>query len=145
MHKPNHSRQFYSNIITRAMGKLKHSLNAQYSLEKFNDTNVHVNLILLQIRSTLLGPGLPSPKTLLFKHSIRGIKPVMSRSAIYADNDNDHFEAVVYVYIVYICIYANMYVGSHTYVYVCMQGHKYIYYPQVCIYICFYACTCMHI
>ena len=40
-----------------------------------------------------------------------------------------------HVYIVHICIYVYMYVGSHSWTYMCIWGHKYTYYihMHICI------------
>ena len=45
----------------------------------------HVDIALLQVGSTPLVPGLPSPTTLLFNHPIRGIIPII----------NKHYEVLV--------------------------------------------------
>ena len=42
-----------------------------------------------------LGPGLPSPATLLFNHLTRGIMPIINRPLISIDNDNEHHKALV--------------------------------------------------
>ena len=59
------------------------------------DTNADSYLALLQIWSTPLGPRLPSPVMLLFNHPTRGIMPITIRSSINADNDDDHYKALV--------------------------------------------------
>ena len=56
---------------------------------------IHIHLALLLIRTTLLGPELPSPATLLFDHPIRGIMPIVNRSLIHIDNDDEHHKALV--------------------------------------------------
>ena len=53
------------------------------------------------------------------------------------------------MYTFYICIYVNMYVGSHGWAYMCV-GHKYTYFTHVCIYIfecmhaCMHVCICIY-
>ena len=47
-------------------------------------------MVLLQIRTTPLGQGLPSPATLLFICPVCGIMPVMDRKLINIDNDDEH-------------------------------------------------------
>ena len=42
-----------------------------------------------------LGPGLPSPATLLFNHPTRGIMPIINRISISIDNDDKHHKAIV--------------------------------------------------
>ena len=62
---------------------------------KFFNPNADMNLDLLQITTTPLGPGIPCPTVLLLSGSIMGIMLVMSRSLVNADMDNDHYEALV--------------------------------------------------
>ena len=59
--------------------------------QKCTDTKSDIHIALLQIRSTLLGPGLQSPATLLFNHPIRGTMPIINRLPIstYKDDDDD--------------------------------------------------------
>ena len=47
-------------------------------MKKCVNTNADINLALLQIPSTQLGPGLSSPTMLLFKGIMRGTMPRMS-------------------------------------------------------------------
>ena len=47
-------------------------------------------MALLQIRTTPLGQGLPSPATLLFNYPVCGIMPLMDRKPINIDNDDEH-------------------------------------------------------
>ena len=60
-----------------------------------HDTKSDMDIALLQIRSTPLGPGLPCPAMLLFNHPIRGIMPILSRPLISTNNDDEHNEALV--------------------------------------------------
>ena len=53
------------------------------------------HIALLQIRMTPLGLGLPSPATMLFSHSIRGIMPIISRQPVSINDDEEHYEALV--------------------------------------------------
>ena len=62
--------------------------------KKCIDTKSDMHITLLQIRSTPLGPGFPSTATLLFNFPIRGVKLILSRLPIRANNDQ-HYEALV--------------------------------------------------
>ena len=55
--------------------------------QKFFDTKSDPHIALLQIRSTPLGLGLPSPATLLFNHPIRGIMAIIYRPLVCLNND----------------------------------------------------------
>ena len=46
-------------------------------------------MVLLQIRTTPLEQGLPSPATLLFNHLVCDIMPVMDRKLTNIDNDDE--------------------------------------------------------
>ena len=47
------------------------------------------------IRSTLLGPELPSPTTLLFTHPIGGIMQILSRPLISPNNNDEYYDVLV--------------------------------------------------
>ena len=47
-------------------------------------------MALLQIKTTPLGQGLPSPATLLFNYLVHGIMPVIDKKLISIDNDDEH-------------------------------------------------------
>ena len=47
-----------------------------------------------QMRVTPLKPGLPSPQTLLFNCPICGIMPIINRTPINSNNDDEHCEAL---------------------------------------------------
>ena len=53
-------------------------------------------MVLLQIRTTAVGQGLPSPATLLFNHPVCGIMPVMDRKPINIDNDDEHHKNLMH-------------------------------------------------
>ena len=57
----------------------------------YTKSGIHIDL--LQIRSSPLEPGLPSPAMLLFNHQRRGIMPIINRSLVYSNNDDEHYEA----------------------------------------------------
>ena len=59
------------------------------------DTKSDIHITTLQARTMLLGPGLPSPKTLLFNCPKRGIIPLVNRPPISTDNDDKHHKALV--------------------------------------------------
>ena len=64
--------------------------------QKCIDTKPDIHIALLQIRSTLLGPGLSSPAMLLFNHTIQGIMPIVNIPPVNLNNDDEHYEAVVH-------------------------------------------------
>ena len=66
------------------------------TVKKCFDTNVHINIALLQIRSPLVGLLLPSPPTLLFSRPIRGPVPKIDRTPITCNNDKDHHTTLKY-------------------------------------------------
>ena len=47
-------------------------------------------MVLLQIRTTPLGKGLPSPAKLLFNCPAHGIMPVIDRKPVSVDNDDEN-------------------------------------------------------
>ena len=47
-------------------------------------------MALLQIHTTPLGHGLPSPATLIFNKQVHGIMPVLDCKPIMQDCDDDH-------------------------------------------------------
>ena len=51
-------------------------------------TNQDVSLALLQIQSTPIGAGLPSPAMLLFKRQIKSLLPQMLSEPININNDD---------------------------------------------------------
>ena len=64
-------------------------------MKKCFDSRGDVHIALLQVRTTPLGQGLPSPATLLFNCLVRGIMPVMDRPLMNTDNDEEHHKALV--------------------------------------------------
>ena len=54
-------------------------------------------MALIQIRTTPLGQGLPSPGMLLFNCPVRGIMPVMDRKPINIDNDDEHHHNLMHM------------------------------------------------
>ena len=59
----------------------------KHTLKKCFDTKGDVHIALLQIQMTPLGPGFPSPATILFNCPIRGIMPKI--------NNEEHYEAIL--------------------------------------------------
>ena len=55
-----------------------------------------MHMAMLQLRTTTLGQGLPSPAMLLFNHLVRGIIPVMDRPPINIDNDDEHHQTLMH-------------------------------------------------
>ena len=62
--------------------------------KKCRQTNNDVNFALLQIRSTLEGPGILSPATLLFNRLIRALLPQIGRKPINITKDIEYYEAL---------------------------------------------------
>ena len=92
------------NIEQAASSSYHHGRNGQVetcirfiklALKKCFDSNVDTYVALLNIRSTSLGTGLPSPAKLLFNRPERGLLPVINRSPSNANNDDDHHDAVL--------------------------------------------------
>ena len=59
------------------------------------NSNKDINMALLQIHTMLLGQGLPSPATLMFKRQVHGIMPVLDCKPIMQDSDDDHHNQLV--------------------------------------------------
>ena len=53
-------------------------------------------MVLLQIRTTPLGQGLPSPATLLFNFPVCSIMPVIYRKPISINNDDEHHKNLMH-------------------------------------------------
>ena len=71
-----------------------HQIHKAYD-KKCIDTKLSIHIALLQIRSTPLGPGLPSPAMLLFNHPIQGILPIVNRLPINTNNEDEHYDMLV--------------------------------------------------
>ena len=54
-------------------------------------------MALLQICTTPLGQGLPSPATLQFSCPVHGVMPVIDRKPIGGDNDDEHHSKLVHM------------------------------------------------
>ena len=54
----------------------------QVDTQKCFNTKSDPHIALLQIRSTPLGPGLPSSATLLFNHPIRDVMSILTRQCL---------------------------------------------------------------
>ena len=61
------------------------------NMKKCFETNTDVNLALLQIRSTLIGPWLPSPITIIFSRLTQGTLLKINTSPISYDYDQDNY------------------------------------------------------
>ena len=66
------------------------------TIKKYTDTGGDIHMAILQIRTTSLGQGLPSPTMLLFNCPVRGIMPVMDRPPINIDNDDEHHQTLMH-------------------------------------------------
>ena len=64
------------------------------TITKYCDTKRDIHLILLQICSTPIGAGLPSPEMMLFNRLIRGLFPKMNIDAITMNNGDMQYEAI---------------------------------------------------
>ena len=64
-------------------------------MKKCSDSGSDIHIAPLQMRSTLLGQGLPIPVTLLFNCLVRGTMPIIDRSPINTDNEDGHHTALV--------------------------------------------------
>ena len=71
-----------------------HQIHEAY-YQKCIDTKSDICIALLQVRSTLVEPGLPSPAMLLFNHPIQSIMPIVNRPLINSNNDGEHHEVLV--------------------------------------------------
>ena len=60
------------------------------TFKKCADSSGDINMDLLQIHTTPLGQGLPSPATLLFNQLVCHIMPVLDRKPIGRDYDDEH-------------------------------------------------------
>ena len=67
----------------------------KHTMKKCFNSGGDVHIALLQIRTTPLGQGLPSPATLLLNCLGRGIMPIMDRPLINTDNDEEHHKPLV--------------------------------------------------
>ena len=66
----------------------------KHTMKKYLGTNNDVNLALLHIRSTPVGPGLPSPTTLLHNRPIRGLMPRAYRMPNNYDYNEDNLNTL---------------------------------------------------
>ena len=66
-----------------------------WTIKRYLDTKPEIYVALLQIRSTLLGPGLPRPAMLLFNHLIRGIIPIINKPLVNSNSDDEHYEVLL--------------------------------------------------
>ena len=60
------------------------------TFKKCTDSGSDINMALLQIHTTLLGQGLPSPATLMFNRQVCGIMPVLDHRHIGKDCHDEH-------------------------------------------------------
>ena len=99
-------KEFYTKLKTEQAVSLlyHHQSNAQIEacinflkqmFKECIDTDADPHIALLQIKSTPVGQGLNSCLKLLFKDIIRGIMPILNRSPVNTDNDDEHYETLV--------------------------------------------------
>ena len=58
------------------------------------DINLDIHVALLQISAIPLGSGLPWLAMLVFNYPIRGIMPIINRSQVNSDNNDEYHEAL---------------------------------------------------
>ena len=68
----------------------------KHTMKKCSDSGSDVHMAMLQIGTTLLEQGLPSPAVLLFYHLVRDIMPVMDRQPNNIDNDDKHHKRLMH-------------------------------------------------
>ena len=61
------------------------------TFKKCAESSRDINMALLQIQTTLLGLGLPSPATLLFNRQLQGNMPVLDCKPVGQDCEVDHY------------------------------------------------------
>ena len=65
------------------------------TLKKCTNSGGDINMALLQIHTTPLGQGLPSPATLIFNRQVHSIMPVLDQKPIGTDSDDKHHSKLV--------------------------------------------------
>ena len=94
-------RSFCSSLnVEQAVSSLYHHQNSRqveacikiinHTIKKCSDSSDDVHMILLQIRTTPLGQGLPGLATLLFNNLVCSIMPMTDRKPVSVDNDDEH-------------------------------------------------------
>ena len=64
-------------------------------IKKCADSGGDINMALLQICTTPLDQGLPSPATLMFNRQVHGIMPVLDHKPVGQDCDDEHHSKLV--------------------------------------------------
>ena len=67
----------------------------KHTFRKCSESGRGINMALLQIRTTLLCQGLPSPATLMFNRQVCGIMPVLDCKPIKQDCDDYHHKKLI--------------------------------------------------
>ena len=88
------SKQYNQHITTKVMDRLKPYQIYKMYVQKCADSGRDINMALLQIPTTLLGNGLPSPATLMVNRQVHGIIPILDFKPIGQDCDDDHHKLV---------------------------------------------------
>ena len=89
------------NIEHTVLSAYHHQSNGQveactkFIKHKFKNSGGDINMTLLQIHTTPLGQGLPSPATLLFNQPVHVIMPVLDRKPVGEDYDDMHHSRLV--------------------------------------------------
>ena len=65
------------------------------TFKKCANSGWDINMALLQIHTTLLGQGLPSLATLMFKRQVHGIMPVLDCKPVGQECDDEHHSKLV--------------------------------------------------
>ena len=90
------SKQYIQHITTKVTDRLKHvSKFIKHTFKKCADSCGDINMALLQICTTPLGQGLPSPATLMFNRQVHGIMPVLDHKPIGQDCNDKHHSKLI--------------------------------------------------
>ena len=65
------------------------------TFKKCADSGSDINMALLQIQTTPLGHGLPSPAMLMFKRPVCSVMPVIDHKPLVEDCDDNHHAKII--------------------------------------------------
>ena len=92
----NTEQAFSSSYYHQTSGQMEACIKfIKHTLKKCFDSRGDPHIALLQICMTPLGQRFPSPATMLFNCTIRGILPVINWPLVGIDNDKEHYKAIV--------------------------------------------------
>ena len=98
-------KNFYNSLNVMQAVSYHHQSNGQgeacikfikCTIKKCSESGGDIHMALLQIRTTPLGQGLPSPAMLLFNCLVCGIMPVMDRKPTKIDSDDEHHKNLMH-------------------------------------------------